>query len=339
MTIHATPGRRGLYDPRFEHDSCGVSFVAHLKGVASNDLVRTGLLALTNLEHRGATGAEPDTGDGAGILIQIPDRLLRGVTEFELPEKGSYAAGMCFLPADGPTADRCRAEIERIMLEEGLEVLGWRQVPVDPSGLGATARAAMPRFEQLFVAAPDRRRGIALDRLTFIARKRTEHELTGDLACYFPSLSARTIVYKGMLTTPQLGRFFTDLTDERIESALLLVHSRFSTNTFPSWPLAHPYRFVAHNGEINTVQGNQNWMRAREALEASPNLPGLERAFPICTPGGSDTARFDEVLELLHLAGRPLHHAVLMMIPEAWESNDVMDPARRAFYRYHASLM
>ena len=339
MSVHAAPGRRGLYDPRFEHDSCGVSFVAHLKGVASNDLVRTGLLALTNLEHRGATGAEPDTGDGAGILIQIPDRLLRGVTDFELPEAGAYAAGICFLPADPAAADRSRAEIGSIMAEEGLDVLGWRSVPVDPTGLGATALAAMPRFEQLFVAAPDRRRGIALDRLTFIARKRSEHELTGDLACYFPSLSARTIVYKGMLTTPQLGRFFTDLTDERIESALLLVHSRFSTNTFPSWPLAHPYRFVAHNGEINTVQGNQNWMRAREALASSANLPGLERAFPICTPGGSDTARFDEVLELLHLAGRPLHHAVLMMIPEAWESNDEMDPARRAFYRYHASLM
>jgi glutamate synthase (NADPH/NADH) large chain len=315
------PGRHGLYDPRFEHDSCGVSFVAHLKGVASHDLVRTGLLALTNLEHRGATGAEPDTGDGAGILIQIPDRLLRAVAGCELPEPGAYAAGICFLPSADELADRARSQIERIMTEEGLEVLGWRPVPVDPTGLGATALASMPRFEQLFVATPDRRRGVELDRVTFIARKRTEHELTGEMASYFPSLSSRTIVYKGMLTTPQLGRFFGDLTDERIESALLLVHSRFSTNTFPSWPLAHPYRYVAHNGEINTVQGNQNWMRAREALASSDLLPGLERAFPICTPGGSDTARFDEVLELLHLGGRPLHHAVLMMIPEAWESN------------------
>ncbi|MGA1345764.1 MAG: glutamate synthase large subunit [Ilumatobacteraceae bacterium] len=338
MRTHA-PGRHGLYDPRFEHDSCGVSFVAHLKGIASNELVRTGLLALTNLEHRGATGAEPDTGDGAGILIQVPDRLFRGVVGFDLPAPGSYAAGICFLPAAGDLADRTRTRVEQIMAEEGLEVLGWRPVPIDPSGLGATALAAMPRLEQLFVAAPDRRGGVALDRVTFIARKRTEHELSGDEACYFPSLSARTIVYKGMLTTPQLGRFFTDLTDERIESALLLVHSRFSTNTFPSWPLAHPYRYVAHNGEINTVQGNQNWMRAREALASSDLLPGLDRAFPICTPGGSDTARFDEVLELLHLGGRPLHHAVLMMIPEAWESNEDMDPARRAFYRFHASLM
>src|SRR5690606_9891421 len=182
--------------------------------------------------------------------------------------------------------------------------------------------------------------GVALDRRTYVARKRAEHEhRSGELEAYFASLSSRTFVYKGMLTTPQLSQFFGDLTDPRIESALLLVHSRFSTNTFPSWPLAHPYRYIAHNGEINTVQGNENWMHAREAMAASPHLPGLEQAFPICTPGASDTARFDEVLELLHLGGRPLHHAVLMMIPEAWENNDTMDPERRAFYRFHASVM
>jgi glutamate synthase (NADPH/NADH) large chain len=333
------PEQRGLYDPRFEHDSCGVAFVAHLKGVASHDLVTTGLTALTNLEHRGATGAEPETGDGAGILIQMPDRLLRSELGDVLPPAGCYAAGICFLPSNAVQAAEAMSRIEAIMVEEGLEVIAWRDLPTDPAGLGETALQAMPIFRQLVVAAPDRRSDIALDRLTFIARKRTEHELLNELACYFPSMSSRTIVYKGMLTTPQLGRFFPDLVDERTESALLLVHSRFSTNTFPSWPLAHPYRFVAHNGEINTVQGNQNWMRAREALAASENLPGLERAFPICTPGGSDTARFDEVLELLHLAGRPLHHAVLMMIPEAWENNDEMDPDRRAFYRYHASIM
>ncbi|MEL0075645.1 MAG: glutamate synthase central domain-containing protein, partial [Ilumatobacter sp.] len=333
------PAPRGLYDPRFEHDSCGVSFVADIKGRASHDLVLTGLRALTNLEHRGATGAEPDTGDGAGILIQVPDRLLRGVIGDQLPPAGEYAVGMAFRPDDPALADRARAESGGIMEAEGLRVITWREVPTDPSTLGATARAAMPRFEHLVVAPGDGRSGIEIDRLAFVARKRVEHELDGELATYFPSLSARTLVYKGMLTTPQLTDFYPDLTDERTESALLLVHSRFSTNTFPSWPLAHPYRYVAHNGEINTVQGNQNWMRAREAMASSPHLPNLERAFPICTPGASDTARFDEVLELLHLAGRPLHHAVLMMIPEAWENNDSMDPERRDFYRFHSSLM
>jgi glutamate synthase (NADPH/NADH) large chain len=331
------PGPTGLYDPRFEHDSCGVSFVAHLKGQASNELVMTGLKALTNLEHRGATGAEPDSGDGAGILLQIPDRFLREVVDFELPAVGSYAAGIAFMPVEDHAFAEARARVEQIMGEQGLSVLGWRSVPVRPDTLGATARAAMPRCEQLFVQAIDGSTGIDLDRKTFMARKRIEHELEEHLETYFSSLSARTIVYKGMLTTPQLSEFFVDLNDERVESALLLVHSRFSTNTFPSWPLAHPYRYIAHNGEINTVQGNQNWMRAREAMAASAFLPDLEKAFPICTPGASDTARFDEVLELLHLAGRPLHHAVLMMIPEAWENNTNMDPARRAFYRFHAS--
>ena len=218
-------------------------------------------------------------------------------------------------------------------------MLGWRDLPIQPDCLGATARAAMPTMKQFFVAAADGASGIDLDRKTFVARKRAEHELAEDLTTYFSSLSARTIVYKGMLTTPQLGQFFPDLVDPRVESALLLVHSRFSTNTFPSWPLAHPYRFIAHNGEINTVQGNQNWMRAREAMASSPHLPNLAKAFPICTPGASDTARFDEVLELLHLAGRPIQHAILMMIPEAWENNAEMDADKRAFYRYHSSMM
>ena len=337
--MHTLPGPVGLYDPRFEHDSCGVSFVAHIKGVASNDLVVTGLKALTNLEHRGATGAEPDTGDGAGILIQVPDRFLRSAVEFELPAPGAYAVGLAFAPVDPENRAKAESAIEAIMDEEGLKVIGWRTVPVDADCLGTTARNAMPSFRQLFVEARSGVSGIELDRLVFIARKRTEHELSGELTTYFSSLSSRTLVYKGMLTTPQLSQFFPDLRDERVESALLLVHSRFSTNTFPSWPLAHPYRFVAHNGEINTVQGNQNWMRAREAIAATPALPHLERAFPICTPGASDTARFDEVLELLHLGGRPLHHAVLMMIPEAWENNPDMDPQRRAFYRFHASVM
>jgi len=333
------PGPIGLYDPRNEHDSCGVSFVANLKGVRSNDLVVTGLKALTNLEHRGATGAEPDTGDGAGILIQVPDRLYREVTDFDLPAAGAYATGIAFLPADPGSCEKAMAAIEATVDEVGLQVIGWRDLPIAPDCLGATARRAMPTFKQLFVADPAGATGIELDRKAFVARKRSRRELVGDLDTYFASLSARTIVYKGMLTTPQLSEFFLDLTDPRVESALLLVHSRFSTNTFPSWPLAHPYRFVAHNGEINTVQGNQNWMRAREAMLESPLLPGIERAFPICTPGSSDTARFDEVLELLHLGGYPLHHAVLMMIPEAWENHETMSQEQRDFYRFHAAMM
>ncbi|WP_116997946.1 glutamate synthase large subunit [Desertimonas flava] len=345
------PGRIGLYDPRFEHDACGVSFVAHIKGIASHELVRTGLDALTNLEHRGATGAEADTGDGAGILVQIPDRFFRSVLADDgvtLPPPGQYAVGIGFLPADPVASEKAQAAIEAIVADEGLTVVAWRDVPIEPSCLGQSARAVMPSFRQLFVADPgdasagatcSRSSGIDLDRKVYVARKRIEHELDGELTTYFSSLSARTIVYKGMFTTPQLQAFYPDLLDERFESALLLIHSRFSTNTFPSWPLAHPYRFIAHNGEINTVQGNENWMRAREAMAASPLLPTLEKAFPICTPGASDTARFDEVLELLHLAGRPLHHAVMMMIPPAWENNKTLSSAERAFYRFHASLM
>jgi len=333
------PAATGLYDPRFEHDACGVSFVANLKGVRSRDIVTLGITALCNMEHRGATGAEAETGDGAGILIQVPDAFLRGVMSFELPPAGAYAAGLCFLPADHSRASEAMASVERITKEEGLRPLGWRDVPVNPDCLGASARAVMPTIRHYVLDDPNGAVGIDLDRKIFIVRKRIEHELVGDIRTYFPSLSARTLVYKGMLTTPELGDFYPDLWDERMESALALVHSRFSTNTFPSWPLAHPYRYVAHNGEINTVQGNRNWMRTREALLESNLIPGLDRAFPIITDGMSDSASFDEVLELLHLGGRTLPHALLMMIPEAWENNERMDPRKRAFYQYHASLM
>ena len=336
--------RQGLYDPRFEHDACGVSFVVDIKGRASHTIVQTGLGALCNLDHRGASGAEVNTGDGAGILLQVPDRFLRAVAGVELPPAGAYGVGLAFLPVDPEEADKAAAAVEATVEDEGLRVLGWRDVPVDPAPLGATAAAVMPSFRQVFIADPDGASGLVLERKLFCARKRIEHEVTTsgptERRVYFPSLSCRTLIYKGMLTTPQLGEFFVDLADERIESALALVHSRFSTNTFPSWPLAHPYRYLAHNGEINTVQGNRNWMRAREALLASDLLEGdLERVYPICTPGGSDSASFDEVLELLHLGGRSLPHAVLMMIPEAWEHHASMDPAKRAFYQFHASLM
>ncbi|MCL6538665.1 MAG: glutamate synthase large subunit [Acidothermus sp.] len=331
------PTPRGLYDPRFEHDSCGVAFVADLRAVASHDVIVKALTALRNLEHRGATGREADTGDGAGLLAQMPDAFFRAVLDVELPPVGGYAAGIAFLPTDNFAAATKVAGVERIAAEEGLRVLAWRELPVDPEVPGPSARKVMPRFRQLFLAPTDSAlTGIDLERRTFRARKRIEHEV----GVYFPSLSPRTIVYKGMLTAPQLERFFPDLSDPRFASALALVHSRFSTNTFPSWPLAHPYRYIAHNGEINTIMGNRNWMRARETLLASDKIPGdLSQLFPICTPGGSDSMSFDEVLELLHLGGRSLPHAVLMMIPEAWENNEEMPPDLRAFYQFHASVM
>src|SRR5215207_8493106 len=326
----------GLYDGRHEHDACGVAFVATLTGEPSHDIVAKALTALRNLEHRGASGAEPDSGDGAGILLQVPDAFYRKVCDFELPVPRSYATGIAFLPQEADDAAKAVARIEELAAEENLTVLGWRDVPIEPGLLGATARSVMPVFRQLFVAAKAGRvLGLALERMAFRLRKRAERET----ATYFPSLSGRTVIYKGMLTTDQLDKFFPELTDPDLASAIGVVHSRFSTNTFPSWPLAHPYRYIAHNGEINTVQGNRNWMRAREAMAASDLLPDLDKAFPICTDGASDTARFDEVLELLHLAGRPIHHAVMMMIPEAWENNEAMDPDRRAFYRFHASVM
>ena len=346
------PPAQGLYQQRFEHDSCGVNFVCHLKGEASHRIVELGLGALCRMQHRGALGAEENTGDGAGILLQIPDAFYRQVLAFELPEAGAYATGIAFLPGQPEMADRAAAMVDEIALQEGMEVLGWRDLPIDDSTIGNAARAAEPTFRQVFLAGspgPDGRpSGIDLDRLAYVVRKRVEHELRSGVEgsastvpdVYFPSLSARTIVYKGMLTNVQLAEFFVDLTDQRLESALVLVHSRFSTNTFPSWPLAHPYRMVAHNGEINTVQGNRNWMRAREALMETDLLPGdLQRLFPICTPGASDTASFDEALELLTLGGYPLSEAVLMMIPEPWENHADMSDERRAFYQYHASLM
>ena len=350
--------RQGLYDPQNEHDSCGVSFVCDISGSASHKVVDLGVKALCNLEHRGALGADPLTGDGAGILIQVPDRFLRDVVDHELPPAGRYATGIGFLPADPGDAERAAAQVEDIVGSEGLRLIGWREVPVDPLMLGPGSRAAMPSFRQVFIAG-DGLSGIDLDRRVYIVRKRIEHEIGSggaeDIAAddeavmgnaapphtgvYFPSLSARTVVYKGMLISRQLTPFYADLRDERVESALALVHSRFSTNTFPSWPLAHPYRMIAHNGEINTIAGNRNWMRAREALMSSSHLEGLESAFPICTPDASDTAGFDEVLELLTLGGYSLAEAVLMMIPEPWEHHAEMSAERKAFYRYHATRM
>ncbi|HEV8024346.1 MAG TPA: glutamate synthase large subunit [Candidatus Nanopelagicales bacterium] len=331
------PAPQGLYDPRAEKDACGVAFVATLTGEPTAQVVQQALTALVNLEHRGASGSEPDSGDGAGILLQVPDALLRRVGGIELPAAESYATGIGFLPTDLTERAEAMRAISHIADDEGVVVLGWREVPTDPSLVGATARACMPAFWQIFLAdAQGQATGVDLDRLIFGMRKRIEHEI----GVYFASLSARTIVYKGMLTTGQLTPFYPDLSEPDIASTLAMVHSRFSTNTFPSWPLAHPYRLIAHNGEINTVQGNRNWMTTREAMLTSDVIPGdMTRLFPICTPDASDSASFDEVLELLHLGGRSLPQAVLMMIPEAWENNPEMDPARRAFYEFYATLM
>ncbi|MGV0850075.1 glutamate synthase large subunit [Mycolicibacterium phlei] len=342
MLFSAFPDPQGLYDPANEADSCGVAMVADIQGRHSHDIVSDGLIALEHLDHRGAAGAEPNSGDGAGILIQLPVDLLRDVVDFDLPQPASdgantFAAGLCFMPQDPEARETARRAVEAIAADEGLTVLGWRVLPVDPEGadLGATALGCMPHMEQLFVSSPDGLSGIDLDRHVYPMRKRAERA-----GVYFPSLSSRTMAYKGMLTTKQLPLYFPDLRDQRCRSAIAIVHSRFSTNTFPSWPLAHPFRFVAHNGEINTVRGNRNRMHAREAMLASAKIPGdLSRLSPICTPEASDSASFDEVLELLHLGGRSLPHAVLMMIPEAWENNTTMDPAERAFWQFHASLM
>jgi glutamate synthase (NADPH/NADH) large chain len=335
------PARQGLYDPAAEKDACGLAMVATLRGTAGHDIIDTALNALRNLEHRGAVGSDAGTGDGAGIITQIPDAFLRAVSGFELPSAGRYAVGNAYLPAEPGERARVKAAIEAIASEEELEVIGWRDVPVRPDEIGTLARAAMPAIEQLFVKSTrlgesgSPVRGILLDRQTFRLRKRAEREFE----VYFTSLSCRTMVYKGMVTTLQLEPFYPDLSDERFASKLALVHSRYSTNTFPSWPLAQPFRMIAHNGEINTVQGNRNWMRARQSQLESELLGDLAPILPIVTPGASDSASFDEVVELLTLSGRSLPHAIMMMVPEAWENQTEIEQSRKDFYEYHSMLM
>ncbi|MBY6411280.1 glutamate synthase large subunit [Rhodococcus sp. BP-252] len=355
MLFSQLPAEQGLYDPAQEKDSCGVAMIADVAGRRSHSIVADGVLALENLEHRGAAGAEPNSGDGAGILLQLPVELLESLVDFPLPEAladgtNTYAAGICFLPQGIRERADAVARVEAIAHEEGLDVLGWREVQVDPDGadIGLTALGCMPHMSYLFVAAPEvdgvRLGGLELDRQVYAVRKRAER-VTPEIAAagtglFFPSLSSRTIVYKGMLTTMQLPMFFPDLRNPLCKSAIAIVHSRFSTNTFPSWPLAHPHRYVAHNGEINTVMGNRNRMRAREAMLSSTIIPGdLERLYPICNPDGSDSVSLDEVLELLHLGGRSVPHVVMMMLPEPWENHRDMDPDVRAFYQFHASIM
>ena len=331
----AIPKAHGLYDPANEKDACGLAVVATLHGDPSHDLVERALEALRRLEHRGAVGADEGTGDGAGLLTQVPHEFFSAVVDFELPEAGGYAVGTAYLPANDVDEAMARAGLEVLSADEDLRVLGWREVPINPAGVGAAAIAVMPRFAQLFVA-PVEGSEEDLDARVWRVRKRAQAKF----GVYFPSFSSRTMVYKGMLSTAQLQPFYPDLSDPRFATRIGVVHSRFSTNTFPSWPLAQPFRTIAHNGEINTVKGNRNWMRARQSQLSSPLLGEVpEELFPICTPGASDSASFDEVAELLMLSGRPLPQAIMMMIPEAWENDTEMDADKRAFYEYHSMLM
>ena len=349
MSHGAFPEIQGLYHPRHEHDACGVGFVAHIKGQQNHAIVRQGLQVLENLTHRGAVGADPLAGDGAGILIQIPDRFLReacATQDLELPEPGRYAVGMIFLPQQNHTRAECEALIERIINEEGQGLLGWRDVPTDNSGLGQSVRDVEPVVRQLFISCGDNcTTQDDFERRLFIIRKLVENQVResdweGRGNFYIPSLSSRTLLYKGMLLANQVDSYYRDLRDERVVSALALVHQRFSTNTFPSWDLAHPFRMIAHNGEINTLRGNVNWMRARRHSMASELFGAdLEKVWPLIPEGQSDSACFDNALELLVAGGYTMAHAMMMLIPEAWAGNPLMDEKRRAFYEYHAALM
>ena len=342
------PEQQGLYEPQTESDACGVGFVVNIKGQKSHEIVDNALTILKNLLHRGACGCEENTGDGVGILIQKPHKFFQRVCAdigIELPDTESYGAGMVFLPVDEGQSKRCQEIFEQIIEDEGQQLLGWRDVPTDDSLLGPTAIEGEPTFKQIFIAKNDELDSAAFDRKLYVIRKRVEYtvwnsELSEQNLFYIPSLSYRTFVYKGMLTGTQIEPMFPDISDPDVESALALVHQRFSTNTFPAWRLAHPFRYISHNGEINTVRGNSNWMRARESLcESELFGDDLKKLFPIVIEGGSDSATFDNVMEFLHMAGRPLPHAVLMMIPEAWSGHETMDEERKAFYEYHACLM
>lgn len=349
MSHSSLPVQQGLYDPRHEHDACGVGFVAHIKGKRSHEIVNQGLQILENLTHRGAVGADPLAGDGAGILIQIPDAFLRkSCVEqgMELPTAGEYGVGMLFLPRDMQARASCEQMIASKIVEEGQVLLGWRDVPVDNSGLGESVRAVEPVVRQIFIGrGRDCEDAACFERKLFVIRKVVEHAVRGlpneqGRGFYIPSLSANTIVYKGMLLADQVGKYYLDLQDESLISALALVHQRFSTNTFPSWDLAHPFRMIAHNGEINTLRGNVNWMTARHAAMSSSLLgQDLEKLWPLIQEGQSDSACFDNALELLVAGGYSLPHAMMLLIPEAWAGNPLMDEERRAFYEYHAALM
>ncbi len=343
-----TPGPQGLYHPQNEHDACGMGLVASIRGEKSHDIIRKGLEVLINLTHRGACGCDPQTGDGAGILIQIPHAFFVrecGELGMQLPEPGAYGVAMCFLPVERHSRLQCEGVFERIAQEEGCKILGWRDTPVNGDAIGRQARNSQPYIEQLFVSRPEEMDEESFERLLFRIRRRTENEIADSEmedkeSFYVPSFSCRTIIYKGLMLAPQIEKFYFELANPLVTSALALIHQRFSTNTFPSWKLAHPYRYVAHNGEINTIRGNISWLSARQSVMRSP-LHGdtIGELFPIITPGGSDSASLDNAVEFLYQSGRSLPHVMAMLIPEAWAGNPDMDEDKRAFYEYHASLM
>jgi len=345
---HRIPKAQGLYRPQYEHDACGMGLVASIKGEKSQEIIRKGLEVLINLTHRGAAGSDPETGDGAGILIQVPHDFFAvecAKLGMELGGAGNYGVAMCFLPVDKHARLQCEGVVERIAQEEGLHVLGWRDTPVNGDALGREARASQPYIEQFFVGRPAGMDEDAFERLLYVVRRRTENEIANsdieDKAdFYIPSYSCRTIIYKGLMLAPQIEKFYFELANPLVKSALCLVHQRFSTNTFPSWKLAHPYRYVAHNGEINTIRGNISWMNARQSVLQS-ELYGdqIDKLYPVVTPGGSDSAALDNAVEFLYQSGRSLPHVMAMLIPEAWSGNPDMDEDKRAFYEYHASLM
>jgi len=349
MRINGLPPKQGLYDPGFEHDACGIGFVANIKGKKSNEIVRKALTILVNLDHRGARGSETNTGDGAGILMQIPHTFFEkkcGRIGVQLPSTGNYGVGMLFLPRDAELREACEQTVERIIREEGQTLLGWRTVPVNDYELGETARLAQPYIRQVFIARnPEIKDERAFERKLYVIRKLAKKEachspLMEGQTFYFASLSSRTVVYKGMLIPEQLGEYFLDLYDLDMETAIALVHSRFSTNTFPSWERAHPYRYIIHNGEINTLRGNINWMHARQTMCQSEVFgEDFEKLLPVIDQDGSDSGMFDNCMEFLYLAGRSLPHVAMMMIPEPWSNHESMSDEKKAFYQYHSCLM
>ncbi|HAJ61875.1 MAG TPA: glutamate synthase subunit alpha, partial [Cyanobacteria bacterium UBA8543] len=339
MNKNELPPKQGLYDPQFEHDACGVGFIVHMKGKKSHDIVEQALTILLNLDHRGACGCETNTGDGAGILMQVPHKFLKKVAQeakITLPEAGQYGVGMIYSSPDPAIREKSQRLFEKITAEEGQEVLGWRNVPTDNSSLGNTAKSSEPFMQQVFIKrSPDIVDDMAFERKLYVIRKRSHIAIRSPQVdpCWYPSsLSCRTIVYKGMLMPVQVGQYYPDLNDPDMESALALVHSRFSTNTFPSWERSHPYRYIAHNGEINTLRGNINWMHARQSLFESELFgDDMKKVQPVINIDGSDSLIFDNALELLVLAGRSLPHAMMMMIPEPWTAHESMSDEKKAF--------
>ncbi|MCX7658297.1 MAG: glutamate synthase subunit alpha, partial [Oscillospiraceae bacterium] len=348
MLKNGLPMAQGLYDPAFEHDACGMGFVVNINGEACHDIVDNALTVLENLSHRGASGADENTGDGAGILVQIPHEFFKrecSVLGFELPEKGHYAVGMIFAHKYDEFRKTQMEMFEKIVREEGQEILGWREVPIDRTMVGETAKSVIPRFIQVFVGKGSNvAEGMDFERKLYVIRKRAEKAIVplseeNGGTFYVSSLSSKTIVYKGMLTAEQLRNFYLDLSDLDFVSALAMVHSRFSTNTFPSWERAHPNRYLVHNGEINTIRGNVNWMRARQKTLESDLFKDISQVYPIIDETGSDSSMFDNSLEFLYLTGKPLPLAMMMMVPEPWEKNDIMSEEKRNFYKFQDFVM